>query len=64
MPPRAIKRDFLSIPDFSREELEAVLDLAARMKAGTYTDRPLQGRTLAMVFAKSSTRAAGLVGDW
>ena len=56
MPPRANKRDFLSIPDLSGPELEQVLDLAARMKSGAYRDRPLEGRTLAMVFAKSSTR--------
>jgi ornithine carbamoyltransferase len=50
------KRDFLAIPDFTREELHALLELAGRMKAGEYHDRPLAGKTLAMVFAKSSTR--------
>ncbi len=50
------KRDFLAIPDFSREELVGVLDLAARMKAGEYRERPLRGKTLAMIFTKSSTR--------
>jgi ornithine carbamoyltransferase len=50
------KRDFLAIPDFSKPELLALFDLAARMKCGEYRDRPLAGRTLAMVFAKSSTR--------
>lgn len=50
------KRDFLAIPDFSREELIQTLDLAARMKAGEYRERPLQGKTLAMIFTKSSTR--------
>lgn len=49
-------RHFLAIPDFSREEILATLDLAARMKSGGYTDRPLAGKTLAMIFAKSSTR--------
>ena len=52
----AAKRDFLAIPDFSRDELYATLDLAARMKAGAYTERPMAGRTLAMIFTKSSTR--------
>jgi ornithine carbamoyltransferase len=52
----AAKRDFLAIPDFSRDELYATLDLAARMKAGTYTERPMAGKTLAMIFTKSSTR--------
>jgi ornithine carbamoyltransferase len=49
-------RHFLAIPDFSREELIATLDLADRMKRGEYTDRPLAGKTLAMIFTKSSTR--------
>ncbi len=49
-------RHFLAIPDFSREELYGILDLAARMKRGEYTDKPLAGKTLAMIFAKSSTR--------
>ncbi|HEV2147966.1 MAG TPA: ornithine carbamoyltransferase [Longimicrobiaceae bacterium] len=49
-------RHFLAIPDFSREELYDILDLAARMKRGEYTEKPLAGKTLAMVFAKSSTR--------
>jgi len=50
------KRDFLAIPDFTREEIQATLSLAARMKSGAYLSRPLTGRTLAMIFAKSSTR--------
>jgi ornithine carbamoyltransferase len=56
------KRDFLAIPDLSPAELLALFDLAARMKGGTYRDRPLQGKTLAMIFAKSSagTRSSSL----
>ncbi len=50
------KRDFLSIPDFSADELLSLLELAGRMKSGKYRERPLTGKTLAMVFAKSSTR--------
>lgn len=50
------KRDFLAIPDFTRDELVALLALAARMKRGDYAERPLAGKTLAMIFAKSSTR--------
>ncbi len=50
------KRDFLAIPDFSRDELYAVFDLAARMKSRAYTAKPLAGKTLGMIFAKSSTR--------
>ena len=54
--PNAAARHFLAIPDFSREELIETLDLAARMKRGEYRERPLAGKTLAMIFAKSSTR--------
>ncbi|HEX5727077.1 MAG TPA: ornithine carbamoyltransferase subunit F, partial [Longimicrobiaceae bacterium] len=49
-------RHFRSIPDFTREELLETLDLAARMKRGEYAARPLAGKTLAMIFTKSSTR--------
>ena len=56
MPVRANKRDFLAIPDFSREELIRTLDLAARMKSGGYLERPLAGKTIALIFTKSSTR--------
>ena len=50
------KRDFLEIPDLSREELVALLARAARLKSGAERGQPLQGRTLAMIFRKSSTR--------
>jgi ornithine carbamoyltransferase len=49
-------RHFLAIPDFSKPELLAVFDLAARMKGGDYREKPLLGKTLGMIFAKSSTR--------
>jgi ornithine carbamoyltransferase len=49
-------RHFLAIPDLSREELYDVLALAHQLKSGARSDRPLGGRTLAMIFAKSSTR--------
>jgi ornithine carbamoyltransferase len=49
-------RHFLAIPDFSKPELLALFDLAARMKRGEYVEKPLAGKTLGMIFAKSSTR--------
>src|SRR5687768_3835195 len=49
-------RHFLAIPDFSKPELLAVFDLAARMKRSDYSEKPLLGKTLGMIFAKSSTR--------
>jgi ornithine carbamoyltransferase len=53
---RAQKRDFLAIPDFSREELIRTLDLAARMKSGEFRETPLRGKVVALIFTKSSTR--------
>jgi ornithine carbamoyltransferase len=50
------KRDFLAIPDFSRSELLQLFEVAARLKRGKNRERPLVGRTLGMIFAKSSTR--------
>src|SRR3989475_12964015 len=50
------KRDFLQITDFSRKEIEQLFDLAKRMKARAYRETPLDGKTRAMIFAKSSTR--------
>jgi ornithine carbamoyltransferase len=50
------KRDFLQITDFTRKEIEQLFDLAKRMKARGYRETPLAGKTLAMIFAKSSTR--------
>ncbi|MDH3291901.1 MAG: ornithine carbamoyltransferase [Gemmatimonadota bacterium] len=50
------KRDFLQIPDLTADGIGSLLELAGRMKAGSYRERPLVGKTLAMVFAKSSTR--------
>ena len=49
-------KDFLAIPDFTREELYDLLLLATSMKSGKYTEQPLRGKTLAMIFEKSSTR--------
>jgi ornithine carbamoyltransferase len=50
------KRDFLAITDVTRDEIQRLFQLAQRMKAGTYRETPLSGKTLAMIFAKSSTR--------
>jgi ornithine carbamoyltransferase len=50
------KRDFLAIADLTREEIGRLMDLAGRMKKGSYRDTPMAGKTLAMIFAKSSTR--------
>jgi ornithine carbamoyltransferase len=59
-------RDFLAIPDFSRAELLRLFDLAEAMRTGRYDRKPLAGRSLAMIFMKSSTRTrvSFEVGTW
>lgn len=49
------KRDFLSIADFSSDELTELLNRARRLKVGEDHSR-LTGKSLAMIFRKSSTR--------
>jgi len=52
-------RSFLTLRDFSADEIELLLDLAARLKAekreGRETRR-LAGRSIALIFEKDSTR--------
>src|SRR5687768_15280182 len=59
-------RDFLAIPDFSRDELLGLFDLAERMRTGAYAAKPLAGKSLAMIFMKASTRTrvSFEVGAW
>ena len=59
-------RDFLAIPDYSRDELLKLFALAERMRSGSYSDKPLAGKSLAMIFMKSSTRTrvSFEVGTW
>lgn len=52
----ATHRDFLDISDFTPQETDGLLALAERMRTGSYTDRPLTGMALAMIFMKASTR--------
>ncbi|HEX6964746.1 MAG TPA: ornithine carbamoyltransferase [Gemmatimonadaceae bacterium] len=66
LPHPAQHRDFLAIPDFTRAELLALFDLAESMRQGTYAKKPLAGKSLAMIFMKSSTRTrvSFEVGTW
>jgi len=50
------KRDFLAVTDLSKAEILDLFRCAAELKAGGGASQPLAGRTLAMIFAKSSTR--------
>jgi N-acetylornithine carbamoyltransferase len=56
-------RHFLSTRDFSRSDLQAMLDQAADFRSG-HSDRPLAGRTIALLFLNPSlrTRASFEVG--
>ncbi len=56
MPRGLCGRDLLSIADLSRDEIDAVLDLAQRAKGGADLGTPLQGRNLALVFQRPSNR--------
>jgi ornithine carbamoyltransferase len=54
-----MKTDFLSLFDHSREDIEAILADARRLKAelkSSAHERPLLGKTLAMIFEKPSLR--------
>ncbi|WP_296858165.1 ornithine carbamoyltransferase [uncultured Methanobrevibacter sp.] len=45
----------LSVEDI-KDDVKYILDLASKIKAGQVEDKPLNGKTLAMIFQKSSTR--------
>ena len=49
-------RGLVEIPDFTRAELAGILDGALALKAGDGRSDALAGKTLAMIFRKSSTR--------
>lgn len=54
-----MKKDFLSIADFTPKEIWALWDLAKELKAKQEAGEPhpyLQGKTLGMIFMKPSTR--------
>ena len=52
-------RHFVSLMDYTREELVSIFSLATRLKAELKANHPhrlLEGKTLAMIFEKPSTR--------
>src|SRR4030095_2628397 len=49
-------RDLLSTADFTTDELRSLLDLAVKMKAGDYRERPLNGKSVGLVFFNPSLR--------
>jgi len=61
-----LHRDFLQIADYSAKEIDNLFALAELMRAGKYKKKPLAGKSLAMIFMKSSTRTrvSFEVGTW
>lgn len=54
-----MKRDFLQLSDYNKDELTQLIDRALELKQATKARRcpkALEGRTLVMIFEKSSTR--------
>ena len=52
-------RHFVSLMDYTREELVSIFSLATRLKAELKANHPhrlLEGKTLGMIFEKPSTR--------
>src|SRR3989440_12317582 len=57
-------RDFLTTADWTREELEELIESALRFKRGENRSKPLEGRSVALVFFNPSlrTRASMQIG--
>lgn len=53
---RLVGRDFLTLADFTAEELTYLLDVADRLKADPLGTRSLVGKNLALLFEKPSMR--------
>jgi ornithine carbamoyltransferase len=49
-------KSLLSIKDLSVEEIQTILETAEKFKKGQISGKPLEGKSLAMVFQKTSTR--------
>ncbi len=49
-------RHFLDLDEIPAADLRAMLDEAVARKSGALSDRPLEGKALAMIFEKPSTR--------
>jgi ornithine carbamoyltransferase len=50
------KRDFLTISDFTRQELTALLQAAGELKRLEQRGQPLEGKSVGLLFATGSTR--------
>jgi ornithine carbamoyltransferase len=52
----APKRDFLAVSDLGRDELTSLIAAAGNLKRSAASERPLAGRSVGLLFSKSSTR--------
>ncbi|HZN97716.1 MAG TPA: ornithine carbamoyltransferase [Gemmatimonadales bacterium] len=52
----APKRDFLAVSDLSRDELTSLISTAGDLKRSGGAERTLAGKSIGLLFAKSSTR--------
>jgi len=53
------KKDFLRVADYTKDEIKEIFDLTGKIKARQKKGdpaKPLEGKTLGMIFQKSSTR--------
>ena len=55
-----MKKDLLTLRDITRDDLDTIFELAAKLKAerGRVPFTPLAGRSIGLILAKSSTRRA------
>ena len=53
-----MKKDFLTLQDITRNDLENIFDLAIKLKSDRINPnfKPLAGKSIGLIFAKSSTR--------
>ncbi len=51
-----LSRNFLSLLDYSPEEFSYLIDLSIDYKRSRFSDKPLNGKTVALIFEKPSTR--------
>ena len=59
-----MRNNFLITSDFSRNELEEIIESALKIKSGAIAEKPLEGKSVALVFFNPSlrTRASMQVG--
>jgi ornithine carbamoyltransferase len=54
-------KNFLTTSDFTRDELNAFIELALRFKRGEDLSKPLDGKSVGLVFFNPSSRTRALM---